>query len=315
MKRLNFLFLGGAKRVVMGRMLLQACKERGIEATVNGYELTRQVPLAEVGHIEEGLRWSDPAIFDDINRVVDNLDINVIIPFVDPAVGIAAEVGRRSEGVVFVPCGDRTTCERMFDKVLAAELFERCNLPIPPTYRPGDSVGCLIAKPRFGSASNGIKAIDTIQQLYEVQSKGDRYLIQKRIDHREEITVDCYASVSTGEVYACSPRTRLEVSGGEAVRTITIDDSEAISLARRTIAAAKLCGAITVQLIRNLDDNSLMVMEVNPRLGGGAVCSVHAGADIPGLIVDEALGRPLSESVAKPGVLTVRYLADVVFNV
>jgi len=33
-----------------------------------------------------------------------------------------------------------------------------------------------------------------------------------------------------------------------------------------------------------------MIMEINPRLGGGAVAAVHAGADIPAMIISEALG-------------------------
>lgn len=314
MKKLNFLFLGGAKRVAIGQMLLDACSRRGIESKVVGYELDEHVPLASIGKVERGLRWADTAIYSDIDRVVDLHGIDVVVPFVDPAVGIAAEYARRSGGAVFVPTGDKTSCERMFDKIRAAELFERAGLPIPATYRPGDPCLRLIAKPRFGSASQGLVIINTLQKLYEIQGMGDRYLIQERIDEREELTVDCYASVRTGEILAASPRKRLEVTGGEAMRTVTVDDAEATALAERTIAAAGLRGAITVQLIRDLSDGRLMVMEVNPRLGGGAVCSVHAGADIPGLIVDEALGNTLVRQTARPDVLVTRYPADVVFE-
>ncbi|MDE6464863.1 MAG: ATP-grasp domain-containing protein [Muribaculaceae bacterium] len=314
MKTLSFLFLGGAKRVAMAQMIIDACRARGIEARIYGYELDTRCPLACVGNVVEGLRWSDPGIYDDIDRTVDSLGIDVIIPFVDPAVGIAAEYCRRVGGAVFAPVAERAVAERMFDKVAAAETFERAGLPIPSTYRAGDPCLRLIAKPRYGSASQGIVIINTLQKLYEIQSQGERYLIQERIDRRSEITVDCYVGARSGQVLAVSPRERLEVSGGEAVRTVTVDDPEAVALARRTLAATGLRGAVTVQLIRDLDDGRLMVMEVNPRLGGGAVCSVHAGADIPGLIVDDALGNECSATQARPGVLTARYLADVVFD-
>ncbi len=315
MNTLNFLFLGGAKRVAMGNMILKACKERGINATITGYELDRYVPLAKIGTVTEGLRWSDPGIFEDIDATVDRLGINVVIPFVDPAVGIAAEYVRRTGNAVFAPVGERTSVEHMFDKIAAAEIFERAGLPIPATYRAGDPCLRLIAKPRFGSASNGIIIINSLQKLYEVQSHADKYLIQERIDNREELTVDCYVGVHSGRILAISPRKRLEISGGEAIRTITVADKEAEALTRRTLAATGLRGAVTVQLIRNLDDGRLMVMEVNPRLGGGAVCSVHAGADIPGLIVDDALGSECHEQTPRPGVLTARYLEDTVFTI
>lgn len=59
-----------------------------------------------------------------------------------------------------------------------------------------------------------------------------------------------------------------------------------------------------------------MLMEINPRLGGGVVCSVHAGADIPSMILKEAVGLPI-EAVAniKAGTMICRYFEEAVFNV
>ena len=59
-----------------------------------------------------------------------------------------------------------------------------------------------------------------------------------------------------------------------------------------------------------------MLMEINPRLGGGAVTAIAAGADIPAMIIAEALGNPLPrEEKGKPGTLVARYLQETVFNV
>lgn len=313
-RKLTFLFLGGAKRVAVGRMLLDACRRRGIDGRIIAYELDAHSAIASIGTVVEGLAWRDPDIYADIDRVVDTYGVDVVIPFVDPAVAIAGEYRRRVGGAVFVPMGEPAAAAAMFDKVAAAELFERKGIAIPATYRAGDPCGQLIAKPRFGSASKGLIKIDTLQALYEVQAAGDRYLIQERIDNREEISVDCYAAVADGTVTATSPRLRAEVSGGEAVRTETIADPEASALARSVMERCGLRGAVTVQLIRDLDSGRLMVMEVNPRLGGAVVGSVHAGVDIPGMIVDDALGIRPTAAEATPGVETVRYLEDVVFK-
>lgn len=311
---LTFLFLGGAKRVAIGRMFLQACEARGIGGRIVAYELDSHSAIASIGTVVEGLSWRDAGIYADIDAVVDRYGVDVIIPFVDPAVAIAAEYRRRVGGAVFVPVGDAAVAASMFDKITSAQLFERKGIATPATYRPGDACARLIAKPRFGSASKGIIAIDTLQDLYQVQAAGDKYLIQERIDNKEEISVDCYASVSDGAVTAVSPRLRGEVSGGEAVRTETVDDADAVALAREVIGRIGLRGAVTVQLLRDLDSGRLMVMEVNPRLGGAVVASVHAGVDIPGMIVDEALGKKPVPAVPVPGVETVRYLEDVVFK-
>ncbi len=311
----SFLFLGGAKRVTMAQMFKAAAKKRGLECRIIGYELDSNSALACEGEIVEGLRWNDPGLLADIDSVVDSHGVDIIVPFVDRAVGVAADYAVSSEtSSVFVPVSQRAVTDRMFDKIAAAELFEHLELPIPPTWRQGAPCGHLIAKPRFGSASKGIEKIDSLRDLYQIIGRGaDKYLIQQRFDRREEITVDCYVGMETGQIAAVSPRLRGEVSGGEVVRTETFADAEVDALVRHTIVATGLRGAITVQLLRDLDTGRLMIMEVNPRLGGGAVASVHAGVDLPGLIIDDAIGAPLAAQQATPGVETARYLADVVF--
>lgn len=311
---ISFLFLGGAKRVAMAQMFKDACRRRGYEARIVSYELDSKVAIAREGSVVTGVRWGDKDIYTDIDRVVRKENIDILVPFVDGAVGIAANYCRREDCcAAFAPVGLPQTAEAMFDKVVAAGIFESNDVPVPRTYRPGDDEKCLIAKPRFGSASKGILQIDSARDMDSIREVLDNYLVQERIDRREEITVDCYIGVVSGEIVAVSPRVRCEVSGGEVVRTRTFWDAQVDAIVRKAINAAKLRGAVTVQLIRDLATGRLMVMEVNPRLGGGAVASVHARVDLPGLIIDDALGNVLAHQHAVPGVETVRYLADVVF--
>lgn len=124
-----------------------------------------------------------------------------------------------------MPVGDKSKAEDMFDKCICASLFEAAGLPIPATYSGGDITMPLIAKPRNGSASKGIEMIDTADDLAHLPMPIDSYLIQERIDDREEISVDCYVSTIDGEVLAAVTRRRLEVIGGEASRTVTFHDA------------------------------------------------------------------------------------------
>lgn len=313
--RVNLLFLGGAKRVAIARMFKEAARRRGLECSITGYELSAHSALASEGKIIEGLRWDDPSLLADLGRVARDNRIDIVLPFVDSAVGVAADFAASAlADDVFAPVSERKRTECMFDKITAADLFERLELPIPPTWKHGAPCGHLIAKPRFGSASKGLEKIDNLRDLYQIIGRGeDKYLIQQRFDNREEITADCYVGMRTGKIVAVSPRLRGEVSGGEVVRTTTFADPEVDALIRRTLRATGLRGAVTVQLLRDLDTGRLMIMEINPRLGGGAVASVHAGVDLPGLIIADALGEELTEQHATPGVETLRYLADVVF--
>ena len=216
-QKLTLLFLGGAKRVSMARMFMDAAAARACSCRIISYEMDRHVPLACLADIVIGKRWNDPAVFDDLHDIVESEAVDIIVPFVDGAVAVACEYVRRYPGSVFVPAADAATADEMFDKVRVAALFERLGLPVPKTYVPGEPCLRLIAKPRRGSASKGIVHISSVEALDDILPRADEYLIQERIDRREEYSVDCYVSVRSGEVLALSARRRVEVSGGECL--------------------------------------------------------------------------------------------------
>lgn len=311
MKTAGILFLGGAKRVAMARLFKAAAAARGIDCRIYSSEIGTHHPIATEATVVEGLRWSDPGLYDRLQQQCRELGISVAVPFVDGAVSVAARLHELMPEV-FAPTSSDALAEAMFDKVRAASVFEAAGLPVPPTWRGGAVDGPLIAKPRHGSASKGIVLIDSATDLAAIAAPDD-YIIQRRFDRREEISVDCYVSVHTGEPIAIVPRIRLEVAGGEAVRTKTISDDRSVELVRRTLAAVGLRGAVTVQLLHDLDSDALFIMEINPRLGGGAVCAVHAGADLPGMILDEARGIVPAPAAYRPDTEIARYLQEVVF--
>lgn len=303
---MNLLFLGGAKRVSMARHFKAAARTLGSEARVFSYELSPDVPIAIEGEIIEGLRWTDPAINAHLRSTVNEKAIDVIVPFVDGAVAVAAQLS----DVAFVPATTPGQAERMFDKVAADALFRLKGLPVPQSYDGGgDPSRRWIAKPRHGSASKGLITFSGSCQLHDPEN----YLIQEYIERRREITVDCYVEPASGRICACVPRERLEVSGGEVTRTRTFHRPEVEALARQTLQATGLTGAVTVQLIEDLSTGRLMIMEINPRLGGGAVCAIGAGVDIPKMILQNAAGLAADAPADWRDVEMARYQAEVFF--
>lgn len=305
---ISFLFLGGAKRVSMARKFADAARRRGLTARFFSYELSPYVPVAEVAEIVVGKRWTDPEILTDIHRVIEEKKIDIIIPFVDPAVEIAACV-RDRYGDVWTPVGDAAKVSVMFDKVAADALFRRESLPVPLQSRYP-----MIAKPRFGSASKGIRIINTPEEMNSFNPDPKDYLIQEYIADNQETTVDCYVTLA-GQIIAMVPRLRLETQGGEAAVTSTYKDERVEVLVAEVLRKTDLRGAVTVQLIRDLNSDNLYIMEINPRLGGGAVCAVHAGADLPGFIIDDCLGNELTPcNDWRDRTLVTRYFAEVAFT-
>ena len=119
------------------------------------------------------------------------------------------------------------------------------------------------------------------------------FLIQKYLI-ADEYTVDAYIS-SQGKALSIVPRKRMEVTSGEATKSITIKDEEIINLSKQIISLINFQGPITLQFLREKTTNKLYIMEINPRYGGGVITSLKAGADSTMMVLNEYLNKPLQE--------------------
>ena len=307
----TILMLGGSRRVSMAELLKRSGSRLGSEVTVMAYELDEKVPIALEGKVIRGLRWDDPDVVDDIARVVRENDVDVIFPFVNGAIEIASLCKERIPDV-FVPVSDFATTSRMFDKIEAARLYKEAGFPIPRTYSVIDNEMPAIAKPRKGGSSRGIRIFNEVDDLMHLENLDD-YLIQEYIEHNKEYTVDCYVSAK-GEIMVTCPRERLEVMGGEVTRTVTCRNPQLIEMSRKVLAHFKLTGPVTMQFLHDLDRDRYLLMEVNPRLGGGVICSIYAGAPIPDYILSETMGISMKKCDDwADGVLMARYQKEAIF--
>lgn len=310
-RKLVVMMLGGARRVSLAELLKESGKRLGCDVELVSYELMAEVPIAAVAKVEEGLRWSDPGVVEDIVRVAREYEVNILLPFVDGAIEIAAKCSEKMPDV-FVPVSGFDTSRIMFDKVLAADAFKKAGLPIPRTYDVLSAEMPAIAKPRHGSASRGIQVFHNMEDLMHLDNLDD-YLLQEYIEDREEYTIDSYVD-KEGRILVCVPRLRIEVMGGEVTRTRTCRIPELEEMSRKVISAFHLRGPVTLQYLHDMATGRYLLMEVNPRLGGGVVCSIHAGAPITDYIVQECLRMPVHEcNDWSDNTLMARYQKEVMF--
>ena len=309
--KLTVLMLGGARRVSMAEQLQRSGERHGYDIRIVSYELDVQVPIATVGKVVTGLRWNDPGVVDDILRIVIEHEAKIILPFVDGSISVAAQCKEKMPEL-FVPVSDRDTSALLFDKILAAKAFKEADIPIPTTYKIIDAEMPVIAKPRFGSASRGIQVFDDIEDLMHLKNISD-YLLQAYIEEKKEYTVDCYVA-QDGNILVTVPRERLEIMGGEVTRTITTRIPQLEKMSRDIIRKFELRGPVTLQFLYDIRRNRFLLMEINPRLGGGVICSIYAGAPIPDYILSEALKipvRPCDDWIDRT--LMARYQKETIF--
>lgn len=305
--------LGGAKRVSMARHFLVAAERLNITLQLYSYELDSCVPIATVAEIIKGKRWSDSGIMFHLHSVVEHYGIDIMIPFVDGAVGIVARYMLEYNDI-WAPVGSISSAEIMFDKVTASRVFEENGIDIPRTYIKGAPRFPLIAKPRYGSASKGIMILRNSTDFRKLRNETGEFLVQEYVEHGKEYTVDCYVT-HNGDIICTVPRRRLEVTGGEVSRTVTVKSRLIETTARMILKRLALTGAVTIQFIEDEASGRLLLMEINPRLGGGAVCSVAAGAPIPQFILEEFMGKTLIPCESwRDATEIARYFSEVIFH-
>ena len=147
----------------------------------------------------------------------------------------------------------------------------------------------LIVKPARGSAGIGVQRVDSREAL-SLCATDSRDMVVQELAPGAEYTTNCYVN-RAGKCLCTVPHRRLEVRAGEISKGVTRKHPGLMDLARRiaeTLPGAY--GAITVQAFL-ADDDTIRVIEINPRFGGGYPLSHAAGADFPRWLIQEALGQ------------------------
>ena len=173
----------------------------------------------------------------------------------------------------------------------------------------------LVVKPVHGSSGDGVSVAASEHDLALRGGEHQWALVAQEVAAGHEFTADAWADRS-GRCRCVVLRRRLEVRAGEVSKSVTVRWPEAEAVVARAVdALPQAYGAITVQFFATgRDPDTIRIIEVNTRYGGGYPLSWEAGARYPRWTLEELLGLP---STAAPdqwrdGLVMLRY-DDAVF--
>ncbi len=289
-KKLNILFLGAGKKISLIERFISAGLEIGFNLNLFSYEKTLDVAVSKYCTIIVGKKWNDSEAVTDIKNQLVHNSIDIIVTCVDPAIMLAAKL-KDTEIDVFIPSSSKEMCEITYDKSKANEWFDKIGVLIPQKTGHFPS----IAKPKKGSASQGIYILNNeLDEKYFLEKENSsQYIIQEFIEG-DEYTVDAYVNRNR-EIVGIIPRIRLEVIGGESIKSITKRNEQIISITEKILSSGEFVGPITLQFIISHENNLPYLIEINPRLGGGVINSIEAGLNIPLFILKDSLNMPVDK--------------------
>ena len=204
---------------------------------------------------------------------------------------------------------DETTMEICRDKMLTYNhLSKKYDLPATALDSKEISGFPIIAKPRYGKGSKGITIIENSMDLKYILSKQSEIIFQEYLPGTE-YTIDVLSDLN-GEPLIAVPRIRVQTKAG--ISTVgKIVKNEKISETCKSIAKyLKIKGPCCIQM-KESNEGTLKLVEVNPRLGGGTIFAALAGANFPAMILDMAMGKRIK--IPKISEITiVRYFEEIV---
>lgn len=262
-------------------------------------------------------RGDDPRLLDVLHDACMARRIEALLPTVDAELFPVAAAHARFDAIgVALPISPAECLRICRDKQLLMEKVKG-SVPIPEneplTQAAADRVAAFprLVKPRRGAGSRGVARINSCEDLESLPKDGS-YLLQEFLPG-EEYSVDVYVR-RDGRVIAAVPRDRMKIDSGIAVASRTINLPEIIAAAVRTAELIGIRGTANVQFKRAAD-GVFKLLEVNPRFPGTLPLTGAAGIDMPKLMVDELMGRPVPDRLMPfKELMVVRYWTEHYFD-
>jgi len=248
------------------------------------------VPLAtETGYVEA------------LRTVCSDHQVDIIVPINDSELPILAR-----ERAAFEEAGTRIVIsspevvEICADKFRTHEFLLRNGILTPATFvsleeaeaalERGEVAFPLLVKPRRGSASLGIVKVEDLTQLRQEWNldRRDGDMVQEFLG-TDHLSLHIFSNAEGAPDAVIGLRV-LYKTRGECYKAETIDDPSLDRLGHELAAHLRVVGPWCVDVMAV--NGRLVVLEINPRLGGGYPVSHFAGADFPKRILALATGRP-----------------------
>lgn len=304
MKR-NFTILISSvgRRAQLVECFRRAAKELDLPLTVLGADVAPE--LSPASHLVDRCfqvpRCSDPQFVPKTIAICRSQNVNLIVPTIDHELPIYANHVKDFETAgAKVLISSPSTIDIAFDKCRTNEWFVAHEFPTV-AQQSVEQVLCnlsqwafpVIVKPRFGSASIGVRIVNEAETLQSLRGQ-DGLLVEsiaRGVEHTTNLFVD-----RSGRCLCAVPHQRLETRGGEVSKGITVKNRKLMELAKRV--AESLPGARGPLNLQGFVDenNEVQFTEINARFGGGFPLAAEAGANFCRWILEDMFGLPSSAS-------------------
>lgn len=298
MAKTNILISSAGRRVGLVACIRDSITKHDANATVCTIDCGSSAPATLfAGQTARVPRCTDPDFLEAVLRFCTEHGVGLVIPTIDTELSVYGSASEQFSTVGTSICiSNPEVVQICCNKVATHEWLVANGFPTVRQTECQTALSCcadwplpLIAKPYNGSASLGLRRIETRLELEALAEKGDGYIVQGIAPGRE-FTINVYVNRS-GECACVVPHWRMEVRAGEVSKGVTFKDRRLMDLGR-TVAEALpgAYGPLNIQCFMD-ESGEIRIIEINARFGGGYPLAHHAGARFTDWLLDEREGR------------------------
>jgi len=290
-RQINVLITPAGSRIALG-IIKFLKKEKNIRIiTADIDKLTPGFYLSDKGYLITP--FSDKKNFwSDLKKIIKKEKIDIVIPALDPLLIKFAQSLKFFENLgTKVLISPPETIFLTRDKWQTYQLLKN-TISFPKSFIDKGKISIsfpLFIKPRSGSGSVSTFMVNSKNELDFYYKRIKKPIIQEYLEGKE-YTVDCLADME-GKLLFCVPRIRLDTKAGVSIKGKVVKNKKIEEIAKKISQKIKFTGPFFFQLKEK--NNTLKLIEVNPRFGGGMPLSTTAGPNIYALSVKLFLGKKI----------------------
>lgn len=236
----------------------------------------------------------NPDFVEEINKVVNQYDIDYIFPAHDSVVLRLAEEKQKNNLDCDVITSPVETC-RITRSKLKTYLALNNVISTPRIYEDVDELKesdfPIFLKPDVGQGSKGTYKANNISEV-KFYSEKDPSLLMLEFLPGKEYTIDCFTDVE-GSILFCEGRERRRISNGISVNSTSLIDDRFRELAEKINKELQFKGVWFFQ-VKERHGGELVLMEVAPRVAGTMGLIRGKGVNLPLLSLFDAEGIKVS---------------------
>lgn len=262
-------------------------------------------------------RMTDPEYLDVILDICRKENVSGVLSLIDPELSLlAAHEDDFADLGVRVIGSSYELCEMSLDKMQMYRWLVTNGYRAARSYDKRDDfyadlkrglVGFpVFVKPARGSASIAISSVEDAGMLDALIERNDELMIQELM-RGQELGVDAYIDLISGEVISIFAKKKLKMRAGETDKAVSIKDSSLFEFVATFVKRVGFRGQIDVDIFE--DEDGYIISEVNPRFGGGYPHAYECGCDHMKLIVNNLNGIANKPSIGmyEEGVYMMKY--------